>query len=63
VGLDPFPGVQAVLTGAVPAVLRVIDHAMRVLINVLDYLPAVHGFLFQLIPRLDRTVKYKARKT
>jgi hypothetical protein len=33
---------------------------MRVLVNVLDYLPAVHGFLFQLIPRLDRTVKYKA---
>jgi len=30
---------------------------VRVLVNVLDYLTTVHGFFFQLIPRLDQMVK------
>jgi hypothetical protein len=57
VRLDPFTRFHAVLTSAIVAVLGVIDRAVRVLVDVLDYLTAVHGFLFQLIPRLDRMVK------
>ena len=55
--LDPFTRFHAVLTSTVAAVLGVIDRAVRVLVNVLDYLTTVHGFFFQLIPRLDQMVK------
>jgi hypothetical protein len=55
--LDPFTRFHAVLTSTVAAVLGVIDRAVRVLVNVLDYLTTVHGFFFQLIPRLYHPVK------